>query len=293
MPIPWKVSLHGGHSGEYCAHAKGTLREVVEAAIAADISIFGLSEHCPRYDGNHLFSEERDAGWSWETLVEKFEAYEKAAGAVQDEFAGRIQILKGFETEFGDATYLDKMKAIRESGGYDFIIGSVHTVNGRFIDDTAAAFENAMTKAGGLEQLALDYYASVRTLVTELQPDVVGHLDLVTKIGDEYGPLDTPSITEAVRETLDVIKENGSILDLNVSPLRRGKATPYPAPWIVDIAKELNIPFCFGDDSHGPKTVGVGIEAGRDYLLKHGIKSVTCLTKEQGEVSRVEIGLEG
>ncbi len=31
--IPWKVSLHGGHSGQFCDHAKGSLREIVEAAI--------------------------------------------------------------------------------------------------------------------------------------------------------------------------------------------------------------------------------------------------------------------
>ena len=23
----WKISLHGGHSGEFCEHAEGTLRE--------------------------------------------------------------------------------------------------------------------------------------------------------------------------------------------------------------------------------------------------------------------------
>jgi hypothetical protein len=28
------VSLHGGHSREYCDHARSTLREILEAAVA-------------------------------------------------------------------------------------------------------------------------------------------------------------------------------------------------------------------------------------------------------------------
>ena len=27
--VPWKVSLHGGHSGAFCDHARGTLEQVL------------------------------------------------------------------------------------------------------------------------------------------------------------------------------------------------------------------------------------------------------------------------
>jgi hypothetical protein len=42
-------SYHGGHSGEFCAHAKSSLEEVVDTAIARGFIHYGLSEHCPRY----------------------------------------------------------------------------------------------------------------------------------------------------------------------------------------------------------------------------------------------------
>src|SRR5438045_1413741 len=40
-PENWRVSLHGGHSGEFCDHAEGTLREILTAAVAAGYHTFG------------------------------------------------------------------------------------------------------------------------------------------------------------------------------------------------------------------------------------------------------------
>lgn len=48
------------HSGEFCAHAKGTLEEVVLTAIELGFRIYGLSEHCPRYREEDLYTEEQE-----------------------------------------------------------------------------------------------------------------------------------------------------------------------------------------------------------------------------------------
>ena len=40
---------HHSHSGQFCKHASGTLEEVVLEAIRQKFSIYGLSEHVPRY----------------------------------------------------------------------------------------------------------------------------------------------------------------------------------------------------------------------------------------------------
>ena len=44
---------------------------------------------------------------------------------------------------------------------------------------------------------------------------------------------------------------------------RKGLGHPYPARHIVRTAMEMGIPFCFGDDSHGPAQVGAGIADAR------------------------------
>lgn len=51
---------HHSHSGQFCRHAAQgtTLEEVVLEAIRKGFKVFGLSEHCPRYQQRDLYPEE-------------------------------------------------------------------------------------------------------------------------------------------------------------------------------------------------------------------------------------------
>lgn len=49
---------HHSHSGQFCAHASGTLEDVVLEAIDQGFEVFGLSEHVPRYRVEDLYPEE-------------------------------------------------------------------------------------------------------------------------------------------------------------------------------------------------------------------------------------------
>ncbi len=49
---------HHSHSGEFCAHAHGTLEEMVQAAIAKKLEVFALTEHMPRDQASDLYPEE-------------------------------------------------------------------------------------------------------------------------------------------------------------------------------------------------------------------------------------------
>jgi histidinol-phosphatase (PHP family) len=64
----WKVSLHGGHSGEFCEHATSTLREVLEAAVAFGYHTFGVSEHVPRSQDRFLYRTEREKDYTPDRL---------------------------------------------------------------------------------------------------------------------------------------------------------------------------------------------------------------------------------
>lgn len=48
---------HHSHSGQFCAHARDTLEEVVQAAIAKGTRVLALTEHMPR-EQQDLYPEE-------------------------------------------------------------------------------------------------------------------------------------------------------------------------------------------------------------------------------------------
>lgn len=292
-PAPWAVSMHGGHSGEFCAHARGTLRETIEAAIGFGYHTMGIAEHAPRPGSPYLYTEEVEQGWKGETLNNLFENYAKALASLQEEYAGRIAILRGFEVEAVPARgYTESMAGLRRRYGFDYIVGSIHWVDDQPTDFTREAFEAAAARYGGAEGLAVRYYEVVAEMVAALRPEVVGHLDLIRKLALAPERVDTPRVQEAARHVLEAAAAYGGIMDVNTSALRRGDATPYPASWLLRLAVgEYGLGVCFGDDSHGPDQVGAGIAEARDYLLDNGVRAITYLAREGRALVRREAAL--
>lgn len=310
MTIPerpeWRVSLHGGHSGEFCDHAEGTLREMLEAAVTAGYHTFGVSEHAPRLEERFLYSEERALGWDLAKITDDFTRYRAAIQTLAQEFSDRLIVLRGFEAEVvPTAGYVRLMRGFREeklpdgSPVFDYFVGSVHYVDELQIDGRPETYAKAVTAFGSLEKLAVRYYETVAEMASALRPDVVGHLDLIkkncAKAGFDPADLETPAVHAALDHALEVIQRQGAILDLNTAGWRKGLGEPYPSPRLIREANRRNIPFCFGDDSHRTAEVGTGIEEARNVLLDCGVSTVTVLTREgdraNGPVVRKTVNL--
>jgi histidinol-phosphatase (PHP family) len=285
MADPWRISLHGGHSGEFCEHAEGTLRSVVEAAVGSRLTTFGLSEHAPRGEARFLYPSERQKGFTVQRLQADFDAYAAEAKALAQEFRDRIEVLVGFEAEVVPASgYADQMLAMQDRYELEYMVGSVHYVGELQIDGTMEEFHAAVAEFGGLESLAVRYYDTVAEMAARLKPEVVGHLDLIRRNAPAGADLQTNAITAAADRALQSVKESGAILDLNTAGWRKGLGNPYPAPWLVRRANELGIGFCFGDDSHGAAQVGDGIDRARDYLLDLNVTTIRSLTRSRGGI---------
>ncbi len=292
MPIPWKISLHGGHSGDYCLHGADTLREMLDAAVAYGFTTFGVAAHAPRSDAKFLYAEEIDAGCGPDDLEQDFRDYASACAGFVDEYRGRLEIVCGAEIEVvPESSFADAAAGLRERHGLDYLVGSVHWVDEMPIDTSRPDFEKAVAAMGGLEPLILRYYELAGEMVEAVRPEVVGHLDLPRLYAEGAPELESDRVQGAVASVLESALAAGSILDVNVGAEDKGLATPYPAPWIVRLATEMGVPFCFGDDSHSISQVGAGIETGREYLLSLGVDAITKLTRSGGAIVKEEVGL--
>jgi histidinol-phosphatase (PHP family) len=284
---PWKVSLHGGHSGDFSEHGQDTLRELLEAAVAFGYSTFGVTAHAPVDDSRFLYEEEIAARLSADDLFNNFRSYNDVCTRLTTEFEDRLEVLRGAEVEVvPESNFADQASKIRDEFDLDYLVGSVHWVDEMPIDTSRADFERAVESCGGLEPLLLRYYEHVGQMIESVNPEIIGHLDLPRLYSEGSPELSSNRVMSAVGEILERANAAGTIIDLNVSAFSKGLQAPYPAPWIVNLASDIGVPFCFGDDSHSAAAVGVGIEAGRDYLLTHGIESITKLTRVRGVIEK-------
>ncbi len=287
------LSLHGGHSGEFCEHASGTLHESIEAAAAAELRAYGVTEHAPRSDSRFLYDSERAKGYDVERLHREFEAYSRESLRLQRQMSGSLEILRGFETEaVPTSSYAESMLALRREHKFDYLVGSVHHVCDIPIDETPQHFREAVAACNGLEPLMVRYFRLVEEMIRSVGPEIVGHLDLPKLHAPRDTDLCTLKIRRAAEAAIEAAKAHSCILDLNTAGWRKGLPEPFPSAWLVRLAAEAGVHFCFGDDSHAPSQVGFGLVRARQYLLDHGVDSITALRLGQGGLERRRVPLE-
>lgn len=270
-------SYHGGHSGEFCKHAQNTLREVVERAVEVGFTTFGLSEHCPRLRQQDLYAEE--APLTPVDLQSHFAAYIQEARKLQTEYADRIELLVGFETEaLPEDTWPQAMAAIAAQHPFDFFIGSVHSVKGTYIDYKPELTKALEQQLGGWDELSIAYFEEVADLVTTLRPPVVGHLDLVRRFeGTQFNF--SRRVWPKISGALEAVGATGGLLELNAAPARKGFGPIYPCPEILEQARRMGIPITLSDDSHGISSVGGGLDACLAAAAAAGYREVHYLSR--------------
>ncbi len=276
-------SYHGGHSGRYCLHAHGNLADVLQAAYARGFSHYGLSEHAPRFRPQDLFPEEQ--GLRPDQLLEMFYAFVSEARALQLQWQGRMEVLVGMETErLPPESWATAMTDLRSQCQLDYLVGSVHHVNGICIDFAAETTAQLARDLGGPAALQIHYFEAVAELVQVLRPEVVGHLDLIRKF-DGPTPQIRPEAWPALQRALQSIEAAGSVIDVNAAPVRRGLGPVYPLPDVLDQARRMGIAVTLGDDSHAPQDVGGGLQACVAAVAAAGYAEIRYLTRVDGKVT--------
>jgi histidinol-phosphatase (PHP family) len=267
---PALVSIHGGHSGEFCTHADGNLEEIVQAYIRKGFKWVGITEHMPPVDNRFRYPDEIEAGLDARDLYHRFSRYVQTARKLQKKYASRITLYVGFETETYAGAYAH-IERLKKTFRPDYIVGSVHHVNDVGIDWTAEVYHGLADQLGGLDALYVAYFDQQYKMLARLKPQVVGHFDLVRIFDEAYSQrLQKTSIRSRIQRNLDLIKRLGMIMDLNVRALHKGAGEPYIARPVLEQARALGIPVVPGDDSHDLATVGLYIEEGIDLLQRLG-----------------------
>lgn len=204
----------------------------------------------------------------------RFADYFATARGIQRDFADTMPILVAFEAE-SYAGYEAAVADFIAEHRPDYIVGSVHHVHDLLIDGPLEIYQRAARQAGGLEALYCDHFDHPFEMLQRLESDVVGHLDLIRLNDPDYpARLARPEVWARIERNLDVIAQQGAILDVNVRALAKGQSEPYPARPILQAARARGIAAAPSDDPHGIASVGQYISAGVGLLEELGFD--TC-----------------
>ncbi len=177
--------------------------------------------------------------------LDEYVATVRAAAAGAD-----IRVLLGLEADYSPETAAETAAQLTRWQP-DYVIGSIHFVNGFAFDDPRLRDD---PRQRDLESLWLRYFRLLGQAAGSGLFDVLGHVDLVKKFGRR--PAMTPTLATAAREALSRAAENGVAIEINTSGWRQAAGEQYPSLTLLEQACRLGVPLTFGSDAHVPADVG-------------------------------------
>ena len=235
-----------------CKHAKGKPSEYKKTAERHGIPEICFADHVPSPDGYDPTNRMK---------LNQFPRYMQMIRTLQDNQAPNV--LLGIEADYYDGcvTFLGEWLPKQ---GFDLVLGSVH-----YIDDWG--FDNPVElriwETADVTAAWRRYFELVEGLVGTGLFDVVGHLDLPKKFG--YRPPDN-ALKDMSQPTLDLIASAKMGIEINTSGLRKPVGEIYPSALLLSLAREREIPICFGSDSHRPEDVGADFDSALNMAREAG-----------------------
>ncbi|KAK0469371.1 Polymerase/histidinol phosphatase-like protein [Desarmillaria tabescens] len=263
---------HHSHSGQFCKHASGNLEDVVLEAIHQGFDVYGLTEHVPRYRIQDLYPEEE--GMSLPDLEIQFNAFLDEAHRLKSLYADKINLLIGLETEYITLLDIDNLQQCLRTHGerIEYIVGSIHHVNGLPIDFDFDTFQKALrslsceTEKETQEHFLCRYFEAQYDVLQHVKPEVVGHFDLCRLFTPSLRLDDYPAARKLAERNIAYAVGYGALFEVNAAAFRKKWDTAYPAGDVVEIILKHGGRFTLSDDSHGPHAVGLNYDRVAKYL---------------------------
>jgi histidinol-phosphatase (PHP family) len=255
---------------KYC-DGKGELRDIV-AQVSKDVVSLGFSSHAPvPFDCAWCMKKEKLEAYLLDiTALKKIRSGPEIYGSLEVDFIPGVISPSDFE---------DRL---------DYTIGSIHFIDqfpdGRQweIDGLHAKFLEGLEKIfrNNAREAFIRYFELTREMIITSTPTIAGHIDKmkIQNPGNKFFEESESWYRDEVIKTLDVIADAGTILEVNTRGLYQKKsATPYPSPWILELALQKNIPVTLSSDAHHPDDIVNQFEACSMLLLSLGFKELTVL----------------
>ncbi|WP_409305879.1 histidinol-phosphatase [Peribacillus sp. SCS-155] len=252
-----KFDLHTHH--ERCGHAKGTIRDYIESSIEKGLQIIGISDHTPYFS-----SKEDQPHPNIAMAKSQFEEYITEVLRLKEQYKNQIEVLLGIEADFFPE-YAEAYRKIFKPYPFDYIIGSVHHLDGVSIFD-----KNRWEGLSSQEKIKTkeSYYELIEQSASSGMFQVLGHIDAMKG----YYPAFSAIETDVVEKTLKTIGENDMAIEINTSGKTKYCGGWYPANEILERALFHNVKVTFGSDAHNPDRIADEFEEVRKLLKEIGFR---------------------
>ena len=253
--------MHLRNEREEIAHDAPSVGPFVDAARRAGVDEIGFTEHA------YYFTQLRTL-WSVPYQMERcaydLDAYVEAIVCARER---GLPVKLGLEVDYVPGRE-DETRALLAPYPWDYLLGSVHFVDGLGIDG-----EPRLSDEVGVEEMWRRYFEVLARAARSRLFDSLSHPDLAKVFGDRIA-FDYTAISDAVAEA-------GVAVEVSTAGLRKPVGELYPHPELLAACRERGVPVTTGSDAHVPELVGRDFDRAQELLRVAGYDTVTVYDRRQ------------
>lgn len=249
---------------DFSSDSKAPPRKMIEGAIEKGMKTICFTDH---HDKDYPFYP--DMGMN--AFLFDVDKYFQVLTPLREEYSNRIDIRIG--VEIGLQPHLgDFYRKLAHKYPFDFVIGSVHIVNGR-----DPYYPEMFQERADKEVYKETFLATLENLETVEAFDVLGHIDYVVRYGEhmaeEYNYFKYAEILDAILRKVIAL---GKGIELNMSGFKYGLGFCHPHPDLIRRYKEMGGEIItVGGDAHKPEHIAYEFHKAGDILRSCGFKYYT------------------
>jgi histidinol-phosphatase (PHP family) len=250
--VRWSYHVHTLYSD-----GNSTIEEHCKAACSLGLEELGFSDH---------FTLKPDGSMCrWSMDPKRFPEYVAEVLAAKEAYAGRLNVRLGIEADYFPET-ASHTKDILSGYPLDYVICSVHFVDGVGIDESTKIWENAPQK--DRDELFRRYWELIRQMAESRLGSIAAHLDLPKK----YGYQAEVNLTAEVEAALDALAEHDWLVELNTSGWHKPCGEQYPSLDILKGLRRRGIPVILSSDAHKAAYLTRDFDRGQEMLSAVGLE---------------------
>ena len=203
------------------------------------------------------------------------DAYREKMIQVRDAFKDRIRVLIGIEIGM-HMDYRDEIKSFLQKYPFDFVLGSVHLVDG--VDP----YDRALYP-GTDDEMYRRYFEQTLECVRHIDGfQALGHLDYVVRYGYDQTAYTYQKYADVIDEILRELVSRGIALEVNTGGYKKGLGYPNPHPDIIRRFRELGGEMItLGADAHVPSYIGYEFDRAGAVIKEAGYKEITIFMNKK------------
>jgi histidinol-phosphatase (PHP family) len=251
--------MHLRDSQERIAHTADAVEPFIETAAEHGVDEIGFTEHV------YYFRQTRplwELPYQTERCVYDLDAY---VDAVVEAKRRGLPVKLGLEVDYAGG-WQDELDAILEPYPWDYLLGSVHWIDGLAVDSSPNA---GVWAEWPVEEVWRRYFEALAELAASGHVDVLAHPDLPKIFGRRPERIEYPPLA-------------GVALEISTNGRYKPVGELYPD---LELLHAAGLPVTLASDAHVPENVGRDFELALELARAAGYETVTVF---EGRTARQE-----